>query len=145
MPDGDNDRHVALLPGVVHLAFFVRYAMLVPAALLLLALLGWQFRTNTILGNMFLVDGRHQMFHLTWLALVAVALSMVQARVTLLNAKDRFRDCPNWDFDGPSFTLAWSRAVDRDLAGHRPGRAVGLRVGDAVRQQGSRTDAGTYS
>jgi hypothetical protein len=108
MPDSNNERYVALLPGAIHLAFFVRYAMLVPASLLLLALLGWQFRTNTILGNMFLVDGRHQMFHLTWLALVAVALSMVQARVTLLNAKERFRDCPNWDFDGPSFTVAWS-------------------------------------
>ncbi len=79
MPNHDNERTVALLPGLVHLAFFVRYALLVPAALVLLAFLGWQFRTNTILGNMFLVDGRHQMFHLTWLSLTAVALAMVEA------------------------------------------------------------------
>ncbi|HEY4310080.1 MAG TPA: hypothetical protein VGN12_11565 [Pirellulales bacterium] len=108
MPKSDIPRSVAFLPGLVHLAFFIRYALLVPAALVLLAFLGWQFRTNTILGNVFLVDGQHQMFHLTWLSLVAVALAMVEARVTLLNAKDRFPDCPDWDFDGPSFTFAWS-------------------------------------
>ena len=48
------------------------------------------------------------MFHLSWLSLIAVALAMVEARVTLLNAKDRFPDCPNWDFDGPMFSFSWS-------------------------------------
>ena len=31
MPDSDNDRYVALLPGVVHLAFFVRTPCWCPA------------------------------------------------------------------------------------------------------------------
>jgi len=110
MPANDDARRKSFLAGFVHLAFFVRYALLVPGVLLLLALLGWKFRTNTILGNVFLVDSPHQLFQLTWLSLVAVALSLVQARVTLLNAKDRFPDCPPWNVDAPAFTWPWMLA-----------------------------------
>ncbi|HEY1599619.1 MAG TPA: hypothetical protein VGG64_08460 [Pirellulales bacterium] len=110
MQTTSGERVIGWLPGLVHLAFFVRYALLVPFLLLLLAFFGWRYRTNAILGNVFLVDSPAQLFQLTWLSLAAVALSAVEARVTLLNAKERFPDCPSWNIDGAEFTWLWSVA-----------------------------------
>ena len=81
------------------LVFFIRYALLTPALLLLIAAYGWYDRSDPVLGNVLLVDDPTELFNLTWISLVAVALSFVEARVALLNAKQRFSDCPFWAVD----------------------------------------------
>ena len=68
-----KQRAIGWVAGLIHLGFFARYALFVPFLLVLLTLLGWQYRTNTILGNVFLVDSPSQLFQLAWLSLVAVA------------------------------------------------------------------------
>jgi hypothetical protein len=97
----------AWIVGLVHLVFFIRYALLIPFLLVLIAILGRLDRSSPILGNVLLVDDKWQLFNLTWIALVAVALSFVQARVALLNAKLRFRDCPQWAVDRTTISAAW--------------------------------------
>ena len=95
------------ITGLVHLIFFIRYALLVPFVLVLIATIGWRDRSNPVLGNVLLVDDQLEFFNLTWIALIAVALSFVEARVALLNARLRFPDCPNWAIDRTNFSVAW--------------------------------------
>ena len=105
-----NERTVGWVPGLVHLAFFTRYSLAIPLVIVVLAFFGWKFRTSTILGNVFLVDNRFQLFQVSWLSLVAVALWLVEARVTLLNARERFPDCPAWNIDAETFSGGWMAA-----------------------------------
>jgi hypothetical protein len=100
-------RAFAWIAGLVHLVFFIRYALLIPFLLVLIAILGWLDRANPILGNVLLVEDPWELFNLTWITLIAVALSFVEARVALLNAKLRFRDCPQWAVDRTTISAAW--------------------------------------
>ena len=87
------------LSKAARLVFFIRYALMTPALPMLIAAYGWYDLSNPVLGNVLLVDNQTELFNLTWISLVAVALSFVEARVALLNARERFSDCPFWAVD----------------------------------------------
>lgn len=76
----------------LRILFLMRYAVLSAIAIPALAAIGY-FGKSSILANLFVLDDTRQLFHLTWLSLLAVSIAFLSARVTQLNAPRRFRDC----------------------------------------------------
>lgn len=84
----------------LRILFLMRYAVLTAALFPALSVVGYLGKSS-ILGNLFVLDDTRQLFHLTWLSLLAVSIAFLSARVTQLNAPRRFRDCEAEESSAP--------------------------------------------
>jgi hypothetical protein len=96
----------AFLDTFVQMVVVARYSLLLPTAIVALAVVGY-CRGNRLLDGVFLVDKEHpvRFVTLTMMSILAVGLSFIAIRVTWLNVHERLCDCPR--FLGDRFGLLW--------------------------------------